>query len=224
MKKLFLLALYVLGIFGDARADANDVAYMQRNATNTGYIQRIPLTPIDGSKVLPVYNGVTLQMEYAAIGTGLSYAGNVLSVTGGGSTGAQGPTGPTGATGAQGVAGAVGNFGAETMRTLAVATQYQANDPAKSAIVTVTPSCTVSATVLASSTCSIQIRKSMTTGLTCSNGTVAYQWSNNVSLGLIFTNASASPMDIKLRAGQYFILCAVSGTFTVPYAEDMPTS
>lgn len=121
-------------------------------------------------------------------------------------------------TGKPAVAGAF-NFGVEVMRTLVVGTAYQANDPSKAAELTITPACTVSATVLAPSTCTVQIRRAAAAP-TCSTGTVVSQWSNNVSLGLIFTNASSSPMTVKLPIGGYFILCAVAGTFTVPFAVD----
>lgn len=179
------------------------------------------------------------------MGAGLVVTGNTLSVpvttgpTGPqgatGSTGATGPTGSqgvagatgstglTGATGPQGLTGATGpagaaaptfNFGSPVTRTLIAGTAYQANDTTKPSIVTVTPTCTNSTTVLAASTCTLQARVGVS-GLTCSSGTVVGTWNSAYSLGLLLTNVSAYPGDIKLPAGAYFILCATAGTSTI---------
>lgn len=157
-----------------------------------------------------------------------------------GATGPQGLTGPAGATGAQGVAGTVGttgaqgpigltgpagaaaptfNFGTPTARTIAVSTAYQATDITKADIVTVSASCQNTTTVLASSACTIQVRQAAAAGLTCSTGTVTQTWTSLVNLGLVFTQTSGSPFDIKLPIGGYFILCATSGTFTISAVE-----
>lgn len=111
------------------------------------------------------------------------------------------------------------NFSAPASRALAVATQYQASDPAKAAITSVSPSCVNATTLLASSACTIQVRQSSSTGLTCSTGTVSMTWSSTVQLGLIFNQTSGSPFDIKVPAGGYFILCATAGTFTISAVE-----
>jgi hypothetical protein len=158
--------------------------------------------------------------------------------------GPQGPTGPTGAagatgaqgpTGAQGVQGPKGdkgdpgtpapafNFGDPVSRTLTVSTAYQANDPAKAAIITVSPQCTAAITLTTGSTCTIQARVG-TVGLTCSTGTVVAQWTNGntgtLTVGLALNQTVGSPGDIKVGIGRYFILCATSGTFTFAAAVD----
>lgn len=107
------------------------------------------------------------------------------------------------------------NFGAPNVRTVAVSTAYQATDPTKADIVTVSPSCQNATTVLASSACTMQVRQSATTGLTCSTGTVTASWTSLVNLGLVFTQTSGSPLTVHLPIGGYFILCATSGTFTI---------
>lgn len=279
MKKLLLIAALLCSA-GSALADANDIAFMQRNPTNTGYITRIPLTPTDGSSVLFMFNGSNLQAGYAALGAGLSYDGTTLSVVGGGSAGPagpQGPTGPTGpkgdngaqgiqgvpgiagtngtngaqgatgpagaastvpgpqgpigltgpqgpqgATGAQGPAGTAAsafNFGTPIARTLALATAYQAIDATRAAITTISAACTNSTTVLASSACTLQVRQSPTLP-TCSTGVVTATWTSTVQLGLVFTQTSGAPMDVKLPIGGYFILCATAGTFTINTAVE----
>lgn len=78
-----------------------------------------------------------------------------------GATGAAGPTGATGPQGIQGIQGVAGpagtpaptfNFGLPVARTLAVTTPYQATNPAKPAIVTVSPSCSASLTLAGGTT------------------------------------------------------------------------
>lgn len=334
MKKLLLLSA-ILFSAGSALADANDISFMQRNPTNTGYITRIPLTPTDGSSVIFMFNGTNNQPAgtipqagYAIIGSGLSYDGVTLSATAGagsvgpagptGATGAQGPkgdtgaqgvqgssgatgpagsagavgsagptgvtgatgltgaTGPAGAAGSQGAAGATGsqgpigltgakgdngaqgipgiagstgatgstgsqgpvgltgptgatgaagtsaaqfNFSAPAARTIALSTAYQAADNTKAAITTISPSCQNATTVLASSACTLQVRQSSTAGLTCNTGTVSMTWTSTVQLGLVFTQSSGSPFDVKLPIGGYMILCPSAGTFTIAAVE-----
>lgn len=154
-----------------------------------------------------------------------------------GPAGIPGPTGPTGATGAtgpqgiqgiQGVAGPAGtpapvfNFGLPAARTLAVTTPYQATNPAKPAIVTVSPSCSASLTLSGGSTCTLQARIG-SAPLTCTGGTVVATWTNGntgaLSVGLALNQTVGAPYGISLPTGASFILCPTSGTFTVTAAE-----
>lgn len=142
-----------------------------------------------------------------------------------GTAGVAGVTGATGATGPQGPIGATGapapqfNFSQPVARTLAVSTQYQAADPTKAAIITVSPSCQNATTVLASSACTIQVRQAAASGLTCATSFAAMSETSTVQLGLVFTQTSGSPFDVKLPIGGYFILCPVAGTFTIAASE-----
>lgn len=145
-----------------------------------------------------------------------------------GPTGPQGPVGPigptglTGATGPQGPAGTPAplfNFGQPTARTLAFSTAYQATDPTRAAILTASAACTNATTLLASSACTLQVRQSATAGLTCSTGTVTMTWTSTVQLGLVFTQTSGAPMDIKIPVAGYFIVCPTAGTFTLSTVE-----
>lgn len=148
-------------------------------------------------------------------------AGNV------GATGLQGPKGDTGAqgvkgdTGAQGSAGTpapVFNFGAPNTRTLAVSTAYQATDITKAAIATISPQCSAAITVGGGSTCTLQARIAASS-LTCSTGVIVAQWTNGntgtLVVGVALNQIVGAPGDVKLPIGWYFILCPVSGTFTV---------
>lgn len=110
------------------------------------------------------------------------------------------------------------SYGFPSTRTIAVSTAYQATDPSKSAVVTVSPSCTNATTVLAASACTLQVRMNTAT-LNCSGGTVYGTWTSTYALGLLLTNASGSPFDVKLPAGAFFILCATAGTFAIAAVE-----
>lgn len=112
MKRLIMLMTFAL-MPAACFADSNDIAFMQRNDTNTGYITRLPATPVDGSNVITMFNGATKRMEYGVLGSGISYTGGVLSSIGGpkGDTGAQGIQGPQGAIGATGATGSTGPQG-----------------------------------------------------------------------------------------------------------------
>lgn len=113
------------------------------------------------------------------------------------------------------------NYGSPAAKTVAVSTTYQAADNSKAAVVTVSPSCQNATTVLASSACTLQVRQSASSGLTCGNGTVASTWTSTVQLGLAFTGTSGSPFDVKLPIGGYFILCSTAGTFTLSAVEQV---
>lgn len=138
-----------------------------------------------------------------------------------GPTGAIGPTGLTGATGAQGSPGtpaATFDFGAPIARTLALSTAYQAADPSKPAILTISPKCTAALSLLAGTTCTLQVRTAATAP-TCSTGTVNGVWTNGntgtLTVGLGLNQTVGAPGDVKLRAGHWLILCPVAGTFTL---------
>lgn len=111
------------------------------------------------------------------------------------------------------------NFSAPAAKTVALSTAYQAADPAKAAIVTLTPACTNATTVLAASACTMQVRQSSAAGLTCSTGTVVATWSSTIALGLVITQGNSFPLDIKLPIGGYFITCPSAGTFILTAVE-----
>lgn len=143
-----------------------------------------------------------------------------------GAQGAQGIQGPQGAQGPQGPAGTPAptfNFSAPSARTLVVSTAYQATDPAKAAVITVSPQCTAALTLVTGSTCSMQARVGAA-GLTCSTGTPVLQWVNGntgaLTVGLALNQIVGAPGDVKLPIGAYFILCPTAGTFTINTAVD----
>lgn len=136
--------------------------------------------------------------------------------------GVKGDKGDTGAQGNPGTPAPLFNFGLPAARTLAVSTVYQASNPGKPAIVTVSPSCTASLTLSGGGTCSMQARIGAAP-LTCSSGTVAATWTNGntgaLSVGLALNQTVGAPYGISLPTGASFILCPTAGTFTITAAE-----
>lgn len=139
--------------------------------------------------------------------------------------GVKGDKGDTGATGAQGAPGTPAptfNFGLPAVRTLALTTPYQATNPAKPAIVTVSPQCSASLTLAGGTTCTLQARIGVAP-LTCSSGTVVATWTNGntgaLTVGLSLNQIVGAPYGINLPTGASFILCPTAGTFTVTAAE-----
>ena len=145
-----------------------------------------------------------------------------------GAPGAVGATGAQGIQGIQGVAGPAGtpaptfNFGLPASRTLVLTTPYQAANPAKPAIVTVSPVCSASLTLSGGSTCSLQARIGLAP-LTCTSGTVVATWTNGntgtLTVGLALNQIMGAPYGINLPTGASFILCPNAGTFTVTASE-----
>lgn len=151
-----------------------------------------------------------------------------------GAPGSAGPAGETGATGPQGIQGIQGvagpagtpaptfNFGLPAVRTLALTTPYQATNPARSAIITVSPQCSASLTLAGGTTCTLQARVGVAP-LTCSSGTVVATWTNGntgtLTVGLAMNQNVGAPYGINLPTGASFILCPNAGTFTVTAAE-----
>lgn len=246
MKKLIAITLAFASLA--AFAEPTDVTVRQRRADDLGYLDRFIAFPAGGISCLFALDGPTVLPGCYTLGSGLTLTGTVLTASGGsagpqgiqgpaGATGPQGPTGATGATGPQGPIGLTGpqgpagtngtngtsaaafNFGAPAARTLALSTAYQASDITKAALLTVSPQCTNSTTVLAASACTMQVRQSSAAGLTCSTGTVVSTWSSTIALGLVITQGNSFPLDIKLPIGGYFALCPSAGTFTISAVE-----
>lgn len=198
MKYILTLILALVSAF--AHAGPNDLVINQRNATDNGVIPRIMASPVTDS--LLFYNTTTIQPGYLALGSGLSISSGVLNTT------------PT--------AAYTFNYGAPVVRNLALATSYLATDSTKAAIVTVSPQCTASLSLVTGTTCSLQAR--IGTGpLTCSTGSVVATWTNGntgtLTVGLGLNQTVGAPYGIAVPAGQSFILCAVSGTFTIAASE-----
>ena len=245
MKKIIFAAMLLISCAAQAQ-QATDVTVRQRNAFNTGWLDRFLSPPPGGVDGVLYIDGAAVMPGVLTLGPGLSISGGVLSASASAAPSWAAITGkpsfaPVATSGAYSdlsgrpalFSGAYAdltgkptiptvtafNFGAPAARSLAVSTQYQASDVSKASIVTVSPSCVNATTVLASSACTIQVRQASATGLTCSTGAVSMTWSSTVQLGLVFNQTSGSPFDIKIPAGGYFILCATAGTFTINAVE-----
>jgi len=114
------------------------------------------------------------------------------------------------------------NFGVPAARTIVLSTAYQAINPAKAATVTVSPSCSASLSLAGGSTCLLQARIGVAP-LTCASGAVVANWTNGntgaLTIGLALNQVVGAPYGINLPIGASFILCPVSGTFTISAAE-----
>lgn len=223
MKKFLALIAAIIATAAIAQVQPYNITLQQRNSTDTGYITRPLATPAGSADGMIYYNGTTQLPGYVVLGGGLSIGSGILAATV--------TTSPVNAdwNASSGLAQILNkptiptitpfNYGAPNVRTLNMATAYQATDPSKAAVVTVSPQCTNTTTLIAASACTMTARVGVA-GLTCSTGTVIAMWTSTYTLGLVLTNASGSPMDIKLPIGGYFILCSISGTFTINSAVD----
>lgn len=110
------------------------------------------------------------------------------------------------------------DFSQPASRTLAVSTDYQASNTAKAAILYPSFACTNATTILAASSCTVQVRQG-SSSLTCSTGTVVYTINLSVSLGLLITQASTNPAPLFVPIGGHFVFCPSAGTFTVSAIE-----
>lgn len=183
---------------------------------------------------------MTVGTGCSATGNVLTCAGSVGATGPVGPTGATGATGPAGTTdynalsnkpalSTVAVTGSYNdlsnkptiptinpfNFGAPNSRTLSYSTAYQATDPTKAAIATISPLCTASISLSGGATCTIQARIGASS-LTCSNGAVAATWTNGntgtLTIGLALNQIIGAPASINIPIGGYFILCQTSGT------------
>lgn len=115
------------------------------------------------------------------------------------------------------------DFAFPSTRTIAVSTDYQSGTPTKAAVITISASCAAALTLAGGNTCSMETRVGPST-VTCSTGTVVNTWTNGntgtLTLGLNTLQTIASAATIHLPIGGHFILCPLSGTFTIVTAVD----
>lgn len=246
MKRLFALILAFIACAATAGPlEPNQLRDTQNNANDpsNGTITRYTAVPASGASCIRYFNGVTILPDCMLIGSGLALVNGSLTSTAPAQQPADwaAPSGPTSIinkptfamvaytgnyadlTGTPTIPAAYTfNYGLPVVRTLALSTAYQATNPAKAAIVTVSPQCTASLTLTTGSTCTLQARIG-TAGLTCSTGTVVATWVNgntgNLTVGLNLTQTVGAPYGINLPIGASFILCPTAGTFTVTAAE-----
>lgn len=224
MKKFFALVFAFLSSV--ATAGPGDLEIAQYDQFGIGRILRLmPIPPGSASGVL-IYDGLTTWPRIAVVDSSLTISAGVMGVST--ATLAGKFDAPTGSA-AQYIRGdgslatfpsvpAGFDFGFPATRTLAVATSYQATNPAKAAVITPSFSCTNATTVLAASACTLQVRVH-TSAVTCSTGTVYYTVSQTVNLGVLLTQAQTVPQNINLPAGAFFVICPTAGTFTIAAVE-----
>lgn len=235
MKKLIaLLALVSTSVF----AGPLDVTLQQRNALDNGNLTRTLASPAtDG---LFYFDAATKLPGYVTLGNGLTITNGVISAAALPSLSTVAYTGQAGdITGLAPVAlsGSYNDltnkptiqapvkfdYGDPVTRALSANTVYQATDPTKASVLTVTTACTASLSLTAGGTCSMQIRTSPTAGLTCSTGTVYGTVTNvntgTLTIGLGLNQRVGSITTINLRSGSYFTLCPTAGTFDISVVD-----
>lgn len=212
MKKLItILALFLpLSVSGAG----NSFIITQRDPGDTFNFGRIIGPP--GADAMMMYNSSTQLPDFLGVGSGMAITGGALVLSPGGTTGQY--LRGDGTLSAFPSIPAAFSFGFPSTRSLAQSTSLQATDTSKAAVITVSPACTNATTVLAASACTLQVRMN-TSSVTCSTGTVYNTWTSTYALGLLPTNSSGSPFDIKLPAGAFFILCPTAGSFTITAVE-----
>lgn len=225
MKRFFAFILLCLSVA--VQAAPWDLTMSQYDQFGTGLIPRLLPLPASSAPGLVAYDPGTNRPVLWAPDSSITISGGSIGVsTATLNSKFNQPAGTTG----QYVRGdgslatfpslpAAFDFGYPSARSLSVSTSYQATDPSKAAIVTVSPQCVNSTTVIAASACTMQVRVHNTTA-SCASGTVIATWTSTYALGLLLTNTSGSPIDIKLPAGAHFILCPTAGTFTINAAVD----
>lgn len=245
MKKILLSLALLLAIPCFGQVFPYNILLTQRTPDNQDYTSRVLPNPANSANGIIYFNGTTQLPGYLVLGTGLSVSDGVMSASGGGTQADwNATTGPSrilnkptistvGMTGQYSdLFGAptiptvtAFNFGMPSARTLGLSTAYQANDATKASIITVSPQCTASITLVTGATCVIQARIG-TASLTCSTGTPVATWANGntgtLTIGLALNQIVGAPGAINLPSGAYFILCPVSGTFTINSAVDQP--
>lgn len=139
------------------------------------------------------------------------------------STGPKGVVGSTGSTGPQGVAG-VNAFGIPNVRTLSLATAYQATDITKPAIVTVNLSSTASISLSGGTTNTASIVIGSTNAVASGTGTVICAYANSntgtLTIGLGLNTVQTGPCSFALPTGWFWAVRQTAGTVTISSAFD----
>jgi hypothetical protein len=156
-----------------------------------------------GTDGILIYDQATHYPAWMHIGSGLSYNSGTATLS---------------------ASAAQFNFGDPTARTLALSRAYQANDPTKAAVLSLSPQCSASLSLSGGQTCTLTMRVA-STAPTCSTGTPVLTWVNGntgtLTVGLGLTQVMGSPGSWHLGIGRCFILCATTtGTLTVGTVYD----
>jgi hypothetical protein len=199
MKRLFVLLFAALCSLAHAVAPGDFIG-QQINVDGYTTTARVIAQPAGGGDGVWFFTGATKVNYFLKLSSQFSVVGGELTVS-----------------------GAPFNYGLPVARSIAVSTSYQASTPTKATDVTVSPTCSATLSLAVGQTCALEARVSSSTA-TCSTGTVVATWTNensgSLTIGLGLTQRIGAPGIIKLPIGAYFILCPLSGTFTITTAVD----
>lgn len=138
-----------------------------------------------------------------------------------GEDGATGLQGPKGDQGIQGLKGDTGNQGAPgvnsfsipTLRTpIAKATAYQALNPLKPAVITITLNAVSNATLTIATNNAANILIGPTTAVSTGTGSIVGKYNNTLSVGVLISTGIANTYTVALPIGWYFAILNASGT------------
>lgn len=129
--------------------------------------------------------------------------------------GLKGDKGDMGATGAQGIQGLPGinSIGFPTLRAgIAKSTAYQALNPTKPAIITITLNATSNATLTIATNNAANIIIGPTNAVATGTGTIVGKYNNTLSVGVLISTGIANTYTINLPAGYFFAILNANNT------------
>lgn len=138
-----------------------------------------------------------------------------------GATGQTGGIGQTGPQGNPGVAG-VNSFSAPSALSVAASTAYQAADPTKPAIATVTLSSSATISLAGGTTNTAAVYVGSTSAVATTGGTQVCGYTNSntgaLTIGLNLATVATQPCTFTIPTGYYFAYRTSSGTVTATNA------
>lgn len=229
MKKI--IAVLALLVCASAIGAPYDMIFMQRNPTDTGNMPRQLSVP--GSNSLLQFDPSTLLPVWTPLGTGLTITGGALSMSStlvntdwnsvsGLSQLLNKPTLATVAT-----TGSYPDlinkptitpfaFGSPNVRTVSLATAYQATDPSKASVVTVTLQAQSAISLTGANNNEGTIVLGSTSAVASGTGTTIANYKNNLGGGLVvglnLNIQTAQTYTIAMPAGWYFAVRQTTGT------------
>lgn len=132
-----------------------------------------------------------------------------------GDMGVPGPKGDQGVKGDSGAAGSSGlnSFSIPTLRTgIAKGVAYQALNPAKPAIITITLNAISNATLTIATNNAANILIGATNAVATGTGTVVGKYNNTLSVGVLISTGIANTYTINLPAGYFFAILNANNT------------
>lgn len=104
------------------------------------------------------------------------------------------------------------NVGYGVNRTLALATAYQATDPTKAAVITLSLDCTITGVISVATSCQGEVRVGATTAVATGTGNIAGLYKNSLGLSIINNLGQDMTITVLLPIGGYFAVRQTAGS------------